>query len=138
MYAGTYNYPISFAVPSTTPPTLRCDFGSITYRLKAVVHRTGTFVPKLVAQAEVTLISSPGEDDTEDRENIAVERQWEEQLRYFITISGKSFPVGGVVPITLVMMPLAKVKIYRITLLLEGELFVSLSPFIVLKFSCEL
>ncbi|CAE6538137.1 unnamed protein product [Rhizoctonia solani] len=118
---GTYNYPISFAVPANTPPTLHCDFGSISYRLKAVVHRTGTFVPKLVAHAEVTLISCPGEDDTEERENIVVERQWDEQLRYYITISGKSFPIGGTVPITLVMMPLAKVKIYRLTVLLEGE-----------------
>ncbi|KDN47846.1 hypothetical protein RSAG8_03266, partial [Rhizoctonia solani AG-8 WAC10335] len=119
---GTYNYPISFAVPANTPPTLHCDFGSISYRLKAVVHRTGTFVPKLVAHAEVTLISCPGEDDTEERENIVVERQWDEQLRYFITISGKSFPIGGVVPITLVMMPLSKVKIYRLTVLLEEKI----------------
>ncbi|KAF8678949.1 Arrestin (or S-antigen), C-terminal domain [Rhizoctonia solani] len=117
---GTYNYPISFAVPSNTPPSLHCDFGSISYRLKAVVHRTGTFVPKLVAHTEVTLISCPGEDDTEERENVVIERQWDEQLRYFITISGKSFPIGGTVPITLVMMPLAKVKIYRLTVMLEG------------------
>ncbi|CUA72747.1 Putative arrestin-related trafficking adapter C2D10,04 [Schizosaccharomyces pombe 972h-] [Rhizoctonia solani] len=119
---GTYNYPISFAIPANTPPSLHCDFGSISYRLKAVVHRTGTFVPKLVAHAEVTLISCPGEDDTEDRENIVVERQWDEQLRYFITISGKSFPIGGAVPITLVMMPLSKVKIYRLTVLLEEKI----------------
>ncbi|KAG9105365.1 hypothetical protein FRC07_009342, partial [Ceratobasidium sp. 392] len=119
---GTYNYPISFAIPSNTLPSLHCDFGSIVYRLKAVVHRTGTFVPKLVAQSEVTLISSPGEDDMEETENIVVERQWDEQLRYFITISGKSFPIGGVVPITLVMMPLAKVRIYRITVLLEEKI----------------
>jgi hypothetical protein len=121
LYAGTYNYPISFAIPANTPPTLRCDFGSIVYRLKAVVHRAGTFVPKLAAQTEVTLVSCPGEDDTEERENIAVERQWDEQLRYYITISGKSFPIGGTVPITLVMMPLAKVRIYRLTVLLEGK-----------------
>ncbi|CAE6455080.1 unnamed protein product, partial [Rhizoctonia solani] len=95
---------------------------SISYRLKAVVHRTGTFVPKLVAHADVTLISCPGEDDTEERENIVVERQWDEQLRYFITISGKSFPIGGAVPITLVMMPLSKVKIYRLTVLLEEKI----------------
>ncbi|CEL52563.1 Putative arrestin-related trafficking adapter C2D10,04 OS=Schizosaccharomyces pombe (strain 972 / ATCC 24843) GN=SPBC2D10.04 PE=1 SV=1 [Rhizoctonia solani AG-1 IB] len=119
---GTYNYPISFSIPTSTPPSLHCDFGSISYRLKAVVHRTGTFVPKLVAHAEVTLISCPGEDDTEERENIVVERQWDEQLRYFITISGKSFPIGGTVPITLVMMPLSKVKIYRITVMLEEKI----------------
>ncbi|KAG8691633.1 hypothetical protein FRC09_011570 [Ceratobasidium sp. 395] len=119
---GTYNYPISFAIPSNTLPSLHCDFGSIVYRLKAVVHRTGTFVPKLVAQHEVTLIASPGEDDTEETENIVVERQWDEQLRYFINIAGKSFPIGGVVPITLVMMPLAKVRIYRITVLLEEKI----------------
>ncbi|KAG8709975.1 hypothetical protein FRC08_017803 [Ceratobasidium sp. 394] len=119
---GTYNYPISFAIPSNTLPSLHCDFGSVVYRLKAVVHRAGTFVPKLVAQAEVTLISSPGENDTEETDNIVVERQWGEQLRYFINISGKSFPVGGVVPVTLTLMPLDKVRIYRISVILEEKI----------------
>ncbi|QRW25274.1 arrestin [Rhizoctonia solani] len=106
VYAGTYNYPISFAVPSNTPPSLI-----------AISAQFLTVSKLLFTEQE---LFCPGEDDTEERENVVIERQWDEQLRYFITISGKSFPIGGTVPITLVMMPLAKVKIYRLTVMLEG------------------
>ena len=42
------------------------------------------------------MISSPQEDDLEETENIVVERQWEEQLRYQVALSGKAFPIGSV------------------------------------------
>ena len=42
------------------------------------------------------MIASPQEDDMEETENIIVERQWEEQMRYQITLGGKAFPIGGI------------------------------------------
>ncbi|KAF4598682.1 hypothetical protein EYR38_007090 [Pleurotus pulmonarius] len=116
---GTYTYPISFQIPGHSPPTLQCNFGSVVWQLKATVHRPGAFKSKLVTSREVNVICSPGSDDTEDTENIIVERQWEDQLQYFISISGRSFYIGGTVPVQFTLMPLAKVRIYRIGVYIE-------------------
>jgi sorbitol-specific phosphotransferase system component IIA len=54
----------------------------VTYRLKATVVRVGALSPNFTEEQEVILIASPGEDDLEETENVIVERQWEDQLRF--------------------------------------------------------
>ena len=93
---GTYNYPISFPIPVNAPPTLHAEFGSVVYRLKATVVRAGALTTNLVEDLEVVMIATPQEDDLEETENVIVERQWEEQMRYQIALHGKAFPIGGV------------------------------------------
>jgi len=119
--SGTYNYPISFPIPVNTPPTIHAEFGSVTYRLKATVVRVGALTPNLVEDVEVSMIASPQEDDLEESENVVVERQWEEQMRYQIALSGKTFPIGGTIPVSIRLMPLTKCKIHRLTILLEEK-----------------
>jgi arrestin-related trafficking adapter 3/6 len=119
--AGTYTYPISFAIPGHAPPSLECNHGSIRWRIKATVHRPGTFSTRLAASRDIVVVACPTEEDTEDTENIIVERLWDYQLQYLISISGRMFHIGGSVPITFTFMPLAKVKIHRIAVYIEGE-----------------
>ncbi|TFK23165.1 hypothetical protein FA15DRAFT_670775 [Coprinopsis marcescibilis] len=116
---GTYTYPISFSIPCTAPPTLQSNFGSVVWRLNATVHRPGTLTKKLTASRDVLVVSCPSEDETEDTENIIVERPWEQQLQYLISISGRSFFIGGTVPITFTLMPLEKVKFHRFSVFIE-------------------
>ncbi|BEI91031.1 uncharacterized protein CcaverHIS019_0311010 [Cutaneotrichosporon cavernicola] len=118
---GVYNYPISFTIPPDAPPTLHAEFGSVKYRLKATVVRVGALTSNLVEDLEVTMIAGPQEDDMEETENVIVERQWEDQMRYQIALSGKAFPIGSTIPISIRLMPLAKCKIYRITIALEEK-----------------
>lgn len=118
---GTYTYPVSFAIPPSSPPTVHCDFGAVIYRLKAVVHRPGALTSKLAATREVTLVASPAEDDTEETHSIIVERQWDDQLRYLISLSGRTFVIGSQVPFSLTMIPMEKCKIYRLSVFLEGR-----------------
>jgi hypothetical protein len=92
---GVYNYPISFPIPVDSPPTVHAEFGSVVYRLKATVVRVGALTSNLVEDVEVTMIATPQEDDLEESENVIVERQWEEQMRYQIALHGKAFPIGG-------------------------------------------
>ncbi len=99
-----------------------CDFGGVIWRLYAQVHRPGTFRTKYTAVREVTVVASPTEDDTEENENIIVERVWEQQLQYLIVISGRSFYIGGTLPLTFTMLPMAKAKVYRVAVYLEGTL----------------
>lgn len=92
----------------------------MTWTLSAVVHRQGAFTSRLEAQREVIVVSCPTEEDTEDTENIIVERHWDSQLQYLFTVSGRTFYIGGTMPITMTFMPLTKVKIHRLTILIEG------------------
>ena len=93
--SGTYNYPISFPIPVNAPPTIHAEFGSVVYRLKATIVRVGALTSNLTEDMEVTMIATPQEDDLEETENVIVERHWEEQMRYQITLGGKAFPIAG-------------------------------------------
>ncbi|KAG2153267.1 hypothetical protein DEU56DRAFT_774037 [Suillus clintonianus] len=119
---GTYTYPISLTIPNNSPPTIECDHGSMIWRLKAEVHRPGAFTPKLTAQREVLVVAAPCEEDTEDSENIIIERQWESQLQYLIAISGRRFPTGGTIPIDLTIMPFTKAKVHRISVHIDERI----------------
>lgn len=119
---GTYTYPISFAIPGHAPPSLDCQYGSVVWRVKAAVHRPGTFTSKLAASREIVVVAAPTEDDTEGTDNIIVERLWDQQMQYLISISGRSFYVGGTIPVSFTMMPFAKVKIFRIAVFLEEKI----------------
>ena len=120
-----YTYPISFAIPAKSPPTLSVDYGSVAWRLKAVVHRPGAFKSKLTATHDITVVATPGEDDTEESESIVVERQWDAQMQYLIVISGRSFTIGGHIPVSVTFMPWTKMKVHRVSVIIEGA-FVSL------------
>ncbi|GAA5823094.1 hypothetical protein JCM11251_007483 [Rhodosporidiobolus azoricus] len=119
--AGIYTYPISIPIPASLPPSLMCEFGSVAYTLKATVHRAGALTSNLTASTEVTLVSTPSDEDTEENESIVVERFWETQCKYHVAISGKSFPIGGQIPISIRLNPLAKIKVYRISAQLEQK-----------------
>ncbi|ORY70767.1 or S-antigen, C-terminal domain-domain-containing protein [Leucosporidium creatinivorum] len=119
--AGTYTYPISIAVPASLPPTIASDFGHVSYSLKATVYRAGALTPNLSTSTEIILVSAPGQDDTEENESIVVERFWETQMKYHVALSGKSFPIGGTIPISIRLNPMAKVKLYRVTAILEQK-----------------
>lgn len=102
-----------------------CDYGSVYWRLKASVHRPGTFKSKMTAVREVITVACPTSEDTEDTENIIVERHWEQQLQYLISVSGRSFHVGGIVPVSFTLLPLAKISVYKLSVILEGKYLIS-------------
>ncbi|KAL4252367.1 hypothetical protein ABKN59_004884 [Abortiporus biennis] len=119
---GVYTYPISFAIPVNSSPSISCEYGSVIWRLKAYAHRPGAFKQKLAATQDVTVVACPSEDETEDTESIIVERQWDNQMQYLLTISGRSFPIGGTLPVSLTFMPWTKMKIYRVAVLIEERI----------------
>jgi len=100
---------------------MSCDYGNVTWKLKANVHRPGAFKSKMTAVREVIMVTCPTEEDTEDTENITVERNWDNQLQYLISVSGRSFYVGGTLPVTFTLLPLNKVKVHRISVFVEGK-----------------
>ena len=99
----------------------------MTYRLKAVVHRPGTFSPRLTASRDVTLIACPGEDDMDESDNIVVQREWDTQMHYMIVISGRMFAIGESIPLQITWVPMAAVRVYRVSAFLEGERLIAVS-----------
>ena len=49
-------------------------------------------------------------------------------MQYLIVISGRSFSIGSHIPITITFMPWTKMKIYRVSGIIEG---MSVCPFVV-------
>jgi len=51
-------------------------------------------------------------------------------MQYALTLSGRMFPIGGTVPLTLNLLPMAKVKVFKILVRLEErvEYYYSFSP----------
>ncbi|KAJ4483523.1 hypothetical protein J3R30DRAFT_1795172 [Lentinula aciculospora] len=43
-------------------------------------------------------------------------------LHYLITISGRSFPIGGTIPIEITLMPLEKVRVHRVSVVIEQKI----------------
>ncbi|KAI9887245.1 MAG: hypothetical protein M1823_000916 [Watsoniomyces obsoletus] len=111
---GDYVYHFELPLDSHLPETINVDSGSVKYELEAVVERAGAFRSSLSGTQEVTLIRTPAENSLEQVEPIAISRDWENQLRYDIVISGKSFPLGAQVPIAFKLTPLAKIQCHRI------------------------
>jgi hypothetical protein len=90
------------------------------WRLRAAAHRPGAFAPALRAEAVAHVVAAPGEGETEESEITVVERAWDDQMAYVLAVSGRAFALGGAIPLQLVFMPLAKVKVHRISVFIDG------------------
>lgn len=113
-HPGDYYYHFELPIDSRLPETIDVDLGNVKYELEATIERAGAFKTNLIGQQEVLCIRVPPENSLEQVEPIAISRTWEDQLHYEIVISGKSFPMGGQVPIAFKLTPLAKVQCHRI------------------------
>ncbi|KAK2745248.1 hypothetical protein FQN57_003943 [Myotisia sp. PD_48] len=111
---GDYMFDFELQIQHKLPETVDCENISVKYDLTATIERAGTFRPKLVGSKEIPFIRTPFEGSLEHVEPIAISRTWDDQLQYDIIISGKSFPLGGTVPIAFKLTPLAKVSLHRI------------------------
>ncbi|KAI6117983.1 hypothetical protein F5141DRAFT_1095198 [Pisolithus sp. B1] len=98
---GTYTYPIVFPLPPHLPPTYRLPWASLSYTLRAVVHRPGAFTSKMTCTKSFIVISAPAVSTSEgggssgDPGPVSVERLWEGKLGYAIELSGRLLISGA-------------------------------------------
>ena len=118
---GTYTFPISFEIPSHMPASLECDGGSVTWKLVAKVRRPGVFAPNITATRDVHVVSLPADADVDMGGEIQIERPWDDQLQYIFKVSRKTFAIGASFNIKAVFMPLAKVRMYKFAVDIEGK-----------------
>ncbi|KAL2132538.1 hypothetical protein VTI74DRAFT_3698 [Chaetomium olivicolor] len=111
---GTYEYSFELPIDHNQPETAKLQYGSVRWELQATVERAGAFKPNLHGSKEVSIIRVPDQMSLETVEPITISRMWEDQLHYDIVISGKSFPIGGRIPIAFKLTPLAKVQVHKL------------------------
>jgi hypothetical protein len=95
-------------------------YGSIVWTLKATVHRPGKFIPRMEIVRSVNVVATPSEDATDDVESVTVNKTWEDQMEYYLSVVGRAFPIGSKVPIQLTFLPLAKIKIHKVSVVIDG------------------
>jgi hypothetical protein len=79
------------------------------------------FTHNFTATREVHVVSIPADADADATGGIQIERPWDNQLQYFFNVSGKTFVVGASFNVKMVFMPLAKVRMYKLAVDLEGK-----------------
>jgi hypothetical protein len=103
------------------PASLECDGGSVTWKLVAKVRRPGVFTPNLTATRDVHVVSLPADADVDMAGDIQIERPWDDQLQYLFRVSRKTFVIGSSFNIKVIFMPLAKVRMYKFAVDIEGK-----------------
>jgi hypothetical protein len=103
------------------PASLECDGGSVTWKLVAKVRRPGVFTPNLTATRDVHVVSIPTDTDVDMSGEVQIERPWDDQLHYLFKVSGKTFPIGATLNVKMVFLPLAKVRMYKLAVDIEGK-----------------
>lgn len=113
-YPGTYEYSFELPIDHHQLETIKLQYGSVRWELETTVERAGAFKPNLHGTKEVSIVRVPDQMSLEMSEPISISRQWEDQLHYDIMISGKSFPIGAMIPIAFKLTPLAKVQVHKL------------------------
>ncbi|KAK4032598.1 hypothetical protein C8A01DRAFT_50637 [Parachaetomium inaequale] len=111
---GTYEYAFELPIDHNQLETAKLPYGSVRWDLETTVERAGAFKPNLHGAKEVSIVRLPDQMSLETVEPISISRHWEDQLHYDIIISGKSFPIGGRIPIAFKLTPLAKVQVHKL------------------------
>jgi hypothetical protein len=103
------------------PASLECDGGSVTWKLVAKVSRPGVFTPNLTATRDVHVVSLPADADLDMAGDIQIERPWDDQLQYLFKVSRKTLAIGASFNLKVVFMPLAKVRMFKFAVDIEGK-----------------
>lgn len=113
-FPGTYEYTFELPIDHHQLETTKLPYGSVKWELHATIDRAGAFKPNLHGNKEVCIVRLPDPMSLEMTEPISINRTWDDQLHYDIAISGKSFPIGGKIPIAFKLTPLAKVQLHKL------------------------
>tara|TARA_R110002060_G_scaffold20689_12_gene28205 strand:- start:2808 stop:3500 length:693 start_codon:yes stop_codon:yes gene_type:complete len=113
-HPGDYVYNFELILDPHLPESIDIEHGKVEYNLEFRVERDSVFHHNLSGTKRISLIRSPAEDSLEQAESIIVNRDWEDQLRIEIAVSGKSFSLGSQIPVAIELTPLAKARCHGI------------------------
>ncbi|OQD89919.1 hypothetical protein PENANT_c002G03792 [Penicillium antarcticum] len=107
--AGDFLYSFEFLLDGSLPETIKTDLSSIQYSLEAFVEPSRHLRSNLTGKLEIPVVRLPAESPLELTEPVMISGNWRDQLHYRMVMSGKSFPLGSQIPISLKLTPMSKV-----------------------------
>ncbi|KAF7370893.1 Arrestin-C domain-containing protein [Mycena sanguinolenta] len=109
--AGRHLFPFQLQVGGSLPRSVITDaFGgaSVTYKLRAVAQRTGTFSHNIQAVAPVYLVRSLGSTALEYQQTSAIDHTWEQKLMFSVEIPHSAWAAGDEFVSLMKIAPLVK------------------------------
>jgi hypothetical protein len=107
--AGDFLYIFEFLLDGSLPETIKTDFSSVQYTLEAFVEPSRPLRSNLTGKLEIPVVRLPAESSLELTEPVTISGNWRDQVHCSMVMSGKSFPLGSQIPISLKLTPMSKV-----------------------------
>ncbi|GKU07772.1 hypothetical protein FLAG1_08778 [Fusarium langsethiae] len=86
------------------------------------MRRPGLFHPSFRRQKEVMIVRTPDLLSLEIEQQILFRRHCEDWLQYDIAVSGKSFPIGGLIPIAIKLGAMGEAMLQGFELLINESI----------------
>ena len=98
---GSRSYNFEFTIGSWLPETTHTTYGTVKYELEATIERPGLFKPTVRRSLEVPVIRTPAEDALDMGISRQILGAWNDRLVYSFEVSGKAFPLGSYIPVSI-------------------------------------
>ncbi|KAI7861987.1 hypothetical protein BDF14DRAFT_1861243 [Spinellus fusiger] len=103
---GHHQWNFELPLPGNLAESITHHLGSIDYRLKATVDRPA-FLLNYIDKKKIHISRVLSPISLELNQSISVSNVWTDKLSYDISLPGKVFPMGTVIPITFDLIPIA-------------------------------
>ncbi|KAK9767079.1 hypothetical protein K7432_003389 [Basidiobolus ranarum] len=95
---GEYSYPFEMALSGDLPETVYTEFGTVKYKLRAIVERP-TFCTNYAVEKEIVIKRFALSSSTELIQSVSIAEVWNDKLAYEVHIPSKAFGPGEKIPI---------------------------------------
>jgi Arrestin (or S-antigen), N-terminal domain len=119
--AGAYEYHFELPLDSALPETIELPLGSVRYSLKATVTQTGQALQSATCSMPVNILRIPCGCSLELVEPCGA-TGLQHGLQYSLMLHAQSFPVGGQVPLSMKLIPVADCSWERISISIEEHI----------------
>lgn len=106
--AGNYELPFKCKIPGDIPETIEGLLaGSILYKFEAVIER-GSFKAPIQHFKYFRIFRTLSSDNMLLSETMSIGKSWPNKVQYEVSIPSRAVAIGGVTPINILLVPLAK------------------------------
>lgn len=128
---GNYDIPFLAILPGDIPESVEGLPGAnVTYNLEVIVEKGKMFQSSISTKKKLRVIRTLTTDSIDLSESVAVDNTWPNKVEYSLNVPTKAISIGSTVPISFMLVPLAKgLKLGKINIqLIEHYSYVGYVP----------